>query len=182
MQQILEALDLGILVTSVRFERVYFRNPLGATILARFAEQPEQIPKAIGDALRASANPAHPESRFSRASKVSSPDGRDFYVRSCLLLSPTPRRLVTIAPAVVRSMDIQEILQQRYGLTLRQAKVSAMLRTGLQNQEIARQLNLSIYTVKRYVSEAMLTLGLKRRAELSAFVERLCAPQDKPTS
>lgn len=176
LARVVETLDVGIVVTSVRYERVAYRNPLAETILARFGADPTVLPRAIADALRAAA-PAltGTEGRFSRAHKVTSPDGRDYYARSCLLLAPTPRRLVTLGPAVVRDLDIQDLLQRRFGLSIQQARVAALLRTGLPNQLIATELGLSLHTIKRYVSEAMLILGLRRRAELSAFVERLCA-------
>jgi DNA-binding NarL/FixJ family response regulator len=59
------------------------------------------------------------------------------------------------------------------GLTLREAQVIELVRTGLTNQEIARLLDLSLATVKSHLHSAMHRLGAGDRWAATALAERL---------
>jgi DNA-binding NarL/FixJ family response regulator len=52
------------------------------------------------------------------------------------------------------------------GLTPRQAEVGALLRTGISNKLIARQLGIELATVKNHVHEVLRRLHMRSRGEL----------------
>jgi DNA-binding NarL/FixJ family response regulator len=51
-------------------------------------------------------------------------------------------------------------------LTPREHQVAMLVARGLSNKEVARELGLSLSTVKRHMHSIMLKLGVKRRAAL----------------
>jgi DNA-binding NarL/FixJ family response regulator len=55
------------------------------------------------------------------------------------------------------------------GLTEREAQVLRLLARGLTNREIASDLHLSHWTVKRHLSRISRRLGLSRRVELALW-------------
>jgi DNA-binding NarL/FixJ family response regulator len=58
------------------------------------------------------------------------------------------------------------------GLTQQERRVVALVAEGKTNRQIARELCLSEYTVKTYVSTILQKLHLTRRAEAAAFIAR----------
>ena len=54
-------------------------------------------------------------------------------------------------------------------LTPRQVEILKLLRHGLSNKEIARELDLSPFTVRSHVSALMKNLGVSNRAAASAI-------------
>jgi DNA-binding NarL/FixJ family response regulator len=58
------------------------------------------------------------------------------------------------------------------GLTQQERKVLGLMGEGKTNRQIARELCLSEYTVKTYVSTILQKLNLTRRVEAAAFLAR----------
>ena len=54
-------------------------------------------------------------------------------------------------------------------LTPREQQVAGLVAQGLQNSEVAKQLGLSLSTVKRHVQSAMTKLNAQNRAHLAAI-------------
>ena len=79
-------------------------------------------------------------------------------------LTSAPER--TAAPAL-RALD---------RLTYRQREVAELVAQGLSNEEIARQLFLSLATVKSHLTAAMRRLGVRSRTELAILVTRESSP------
>jgi DNA-binding CsgD family transcriptional regulator len=67
------------------------------------------------------------------------------------------------------SPDGAALLRTR-GLTDREAEVAALAATGATNAEIARELYISVNTVKTHVGRALAKLGLRTRTELALAV------------
>jgi DNA-binding CsgD family transcriptional regulator len=57
-------------------------------------------------------------------------------------------------------------------LTEREREISALVATGLSNDEIAARLVLSPATVKTHVNRAMVKVGARDRAQLVVFAYR----------
>ena len=83
------------------------------------------------------------------------------------LLSPTVTRRL-IAEFTARTKDAPPVrgLDQ---LTAREREVVGLIATGLSNEEIARQIYVSLSTVKTHAARAMAKLGARDRAQLVVF-------------
>lgn len=64
-------------------------------------------------------------------------------------------------------------LQERLGLTRRQADVALQLAEGRSNAEIARNLFISPYTARRHTEKVLLKLDAHSRAEVASRLDRL---------
>lgn len=70
------------------------------------------------------------------------------------------------APGTPR--DVAEPL----GLSAREAEVLRLIATGLTNREMAERLSISIHTVERHTTNVYAKLGLRGRAEATAYALR----------
>ena len=61
-------------------------------------------------------------------------------------------------------------------LTPQERKILALIGEGLTNRQIGEKVNLAEKTVKNYVSNILMKLGLSRRAEVAAYVARRQGP------
>jgi two-component system response regulator DevR len=84
------------------------------------------------------------------------------------LLDPqvTERVLARLRGEVVTPGDIIN------DLTGQERKILALVAEGLTNRQIAERVHLADKTVKNYVSNILMKLGLERRAEVAAFMAR----------
>jgi len=64
------------------------------------------------------------------------------------------------------------------GLTAQERRILTLIGEGLTNRQIGQQLHLAEKTVKNYVSSLLSKLGLERRTQAAAFVERLQEHRD----
>jgi two-component system, NarL family, response regulator DevR len=89
------------------------------------------------------------------------------------LLDPqvTERVLARLRGEVVTPGDIIN------DLTPQERKILALVAEGLTNRQIAERVHLADKTVKNYVSNILMKLGLERRAEVAAFVAKRKANQ-----
>ncbi len=89
------------------------------------------------------------------------------------LLDPqvTERVLARLRGEVVTPGDIIN------DLTPQERKILALVAEGLTNRQIAERVHLADKTVKNYVSNILMKLGLERRAEVAAFVAKRKASQ-----
>jgi DNA-binding NarL/FixJ family response regulator len=89
--------------------------------------------------------------------------------RGDALLSPTATRTLIsrflATPAAPKPAD-ETILRGLEALTEREREITALVATGLSNDEIAAQLVLSPATVKTHVNRAMVKVGARDRAQL----------------
>jgi two-component system response regulator DevR len=67
-------------------------------------------------------------------------------------------------------------------LTPQERKILALVAEGMTNRQIASKVSLADKTVKNYVSNILMKLGLERRAEVAALVARRneAPPEDWP--
>ena len=83
------------------------------------------------------------------------------------LLSPTVTRRL-IAEFAARTKDARPV-RGLGELTAREREVVGLIATGLSNEEIARQIYVSLSTVKTHATRAMTKLGARDRAQLVVF-------------
>jgi two-component system response regulator DevR len=68
-------------------------------------------------------------------------------------------------------------------LTRQERKVLNLVAEGMTNRQIGERVHLAEKTVKNYVSNILLKLGLSRRAEVAAFMaKRRAAPETGPST
>jgi NarL family two-component system response regulator LiaR len=80
---------------------------------------------------------------------------------------------IAISPNVSEHLMYNPKYEAIYSLTPRELEVAKLMKQGLSNREIAEELSVGLDTVKHYMGEAIQKLGLKNRAQLSAFVTEL---------
>lgn len=82
-------------------------------------------------------------------------------------------RVERLTPALPASRTIQ----QRLGLTPRQAEVARLIARGWTNPEVADELGISVHTARRHAEAILFRLGLRSRAGVGARLMSL-APSD----
>ena len=95
--------------------------------------------------------------------------------RGDALLSPAATRTLIgrfLAQPAVPAGGSDEARQRLDALTEREREISALVATGLSNDEIAARLVLSPATVKTHVNRAMVKVGARDRAQLVVFAYR----------
>ena len=95
--------------------------------------------------------------------------------RSLLDPSLTERVLARLRGEAGAGDDITE------DLTKQERKILALVAEGMTNRQIAERVFLAEKTVKNYVSNILMKLGLSRRAEAAAFVARKRAEKHDTT-
>lgn len=90
-------------------------------------------------------------------------------IRSLYLANKQPGSAATPVPDDLP--DIESLMQ--LGLTQRQAEVLRSLAQGLTNKEIARQLQVSEWTVRHHVSAILDKLDVSNRGRAAMFARRL---------
>jgi DNA-binding NarL/FixJ family response regulator len=92
--------------------------------------------------------------------------------RGDALLSPTATRTLIsrfLATAVAPPQASEAILRDLRALTEREREITALVASGLSNDQIAARLVLSPATVKTHVNRAMVKVGARDRAQLVVF-------------
>jgi two-component system response regulator DevR len=92
------------------------------------------------------------------------------------LLDPT-----VTAKVLERLRHPQEDDEQLARLTDQERRILDLLAEGLTNRQIGEQLFLAEKTVKNYVSNLLMKLGMHRRTEAAVYAARLAAKRDRRT-
>ncbi|NIQ00334.1 MAG: hypothetical protein GWM98_07790, partial [Nitrospinaceae bacterium] len=88
-------------------------------------------------------------------------------------------RLVKLKPAIEPYAKMNYLMQEA-GLTARQIEIACLIRDGLDNQEIAEHLFISLHTTKNHIKNLFQKLGIHSRTKLIALLneEPLREPGD----
>ena len=80
----------------------------------------------------------------------------------------------TLSPEVTRLVvrELSNPFQDGHNLTSREREVLELIVRGLSNQEIAKELSVSLSTVQFHVSNILDKLGVHNRIEATAFAIR----------
>jgi DNA-binding CsgD family transcriptional regulator len=158
----LEALGLGVLVVDWAF-RTRAASPLAAELLRGFSDA--QLRAAVEEQQVAGGR---------RAVRMETADrGTALYVATV----PSRRRpgdtVVTLRREELRDDGTLEHMRARFGISVRERQLIAMLRQGRRNHEIAAELGLTLGTVKSYLHRLFERTGVGSRTELLALIERI---------
>ena len=89
--------------------------------------------------------------------------------------NPEVNAIVSLQPrdALLREAAERDAMLERLGLTPRQREVLTLLLDGKSNKTIARDLAISVETVKDHVAAVLRTLGVNSRTQAVAVVSRM---------
>lgn len=84
--------------------------------------------------------------------------------------TPLPRELVTVVVDAVHDFEARDRARERVVvLSAREREVLALVATGARNRQIAEELSISEFTVKRHMQNILQKLNLTSRAAAGAF-------------
>ena len=84
--------------------------------------------------------------------------------------TPLPRELVTVVVDAVHDFEARDRARERVvSLSAREREVLALVATGARNRQIAEELSISEFTVKRHVQNILQKLNLTSRTAAGAF-------------
>ena len=160
----------GLVVCDVDLE-ILFSTPRAATLMDRLGSEgasalPESIARIVTTQRELGDAPMS-----ERVTPKSS--GNAIYVHVAGLRNAFPARTVLwLREEVLRDERLYTTMQTQYGVTRRGFQLAQLLRQGLTNRHIARELGLSEATVKVYLHELYRACGVSSRTALVALVER----------
>jgi DNA-binding NarL/FixJ family response regulator len=96
------------------------------------------------------------------------------------LLDPAARAASPLAEHALPAAGQQIAGLDKVGLTPRQGEVLSLLLKGLPNKLIARELNLSVETVKDHVAAVLRALGVSTRTQAVLAVSQMTQGQKRP--
>ena len=155
----LEGLDLGVMICAHSADRVLLANETARRIVGELGLAP--LRTVLRDATAADA---------ASVVRLALPSGRRVFVRTRRLRDGW---LVTLRSEVLREDDLFDVLRRRFGLSLRERQVIALVRGGHSNEHIGRELGISEGTVKQYLNHVFKAFDVHSRGELVALIERM---------
>ena len=161
----LDGLELGVIVCAPAGDRVLLANETARRLTDELGQLALQA--ALRDAITSS---------LTTAVRLALPSGRRVFVRTRRLRDGW---LVTLRGEVLREDDLVDLLR-RFGVSLRERQVIALVRSGHTNEHIGRELGISEGTVKQYLNGVFKTFDVHSRGELVALIERLAREQLTP--
>ncbi|MGI8937069.1 MAG: helix-turn-helix transcriptional regulator [Iamia sp.] len=132
--------------------------------------------RELHPALARLVPPHHPGARRSRLvpGDPQEVDLRGEAVVAFLVPSSVPPHLLFVRPvATVGRRPVDAAVLRSHGLSLRQAEVAARLASGATNKQIARELDITVGTVKKHLQAVFAVLDVETRAAAAAMVARL---------
>jgi DNA-binding NarL/FixJ family response regulator len=170
LNELMDELDFGVIVCADDFETVLFANVWAKLALTASQSAGSKLPPTVSSILREHMETYGQCREFSRAARVSLPDGRRMSLR--FRQRSDSQFLIVLTRLKARRMDFFETLNHEFGLTRRECEIAMMVRDGYRNEEIATAMSLAVGTVKAYVHRIFTALEVKSRAELVRFIDR----------
>lgn len=104
------------------------------------------------------------------------PSGRP----SWFLYPPGVRVILTVTDLDARRRPVPELLREVFGLSRTQATVAGLLAEGREVKEIAAELGVSNFTVRRHLADIMEKTDTTRQAELVRLLSRVPEQPEPP--
>lgn len=161
-----DAREAGILVLAGDALEIVTATPAARSWLAELddCQQIGQLPTSVVGAARGARRR---RTRGSVAARVRTRSGRWLTITAeCTDSSPTSDVGVVVQPS--RPAEVAQIVGAAFGLTAREREVVLLVASGQTNQEIARHLGLSRYTVVDHLKNVFAKLGVASRGELTS--------------
>jgi DNA-binding NarL/FixJ family response regulator len=160
----------GLVACDERLD-VVFSTPRASQLLARFGNLcGDRLPDVLVDVIEA----FHASGERTFSTRVVGEKGGALHVEIGLLRDAPPvRTVIWMREASIRDEQLYAALNERFGVTLRAFQLSQLVRQGLTNREIARELRLSEATVKAYLHDVFRVCGVSSRTALVALIEDL---------
>ncbi|TMQ09502.1 MAG: helix-turn-helix transcriptional regulator [Deltaproteobacteria bacterium] len=168
---LLDQLDSAILLFTPSLDEIRLHNAHATALLHALGGSrdvpPCELISTIETGLAATSG-----SGFSRAVSLSTPAGLHYAVRARKL--PSDRGVLALANlAVSQDGELAEVLFVRHGLSRRDSRIVGLVRAGLSNAEIAREMNLQCGTVRQYLSAIFAVFGVHSRTQLIRVIESM---------
>jgi DNA-binding CsgD family transcriptional regulator len=96
--------------------------------------------------------------------RLQAADGHWVVVRAAPLIGATDGYVITLEAA--RSEDLIPLLMRAWSLTAREREVAQLVIDGLASEDIARELFISVHTVRDHVKAIFAKIGIRRRQDL----------------
>lgn len=160
----------GLVVCGAANE-IIFSTARAAQLLERLGafQDERRLPARLTAALEElGAADAHGE-------RIPFPNGTGaIYVHITRIANAAPAEVVVwLREEVLRDDRLYDKMTAQFGITRREFQLIQLVRQGLSNREIARELRLAESTVKVYLHELFQECGVSSRTALVALVERL---------
>lgn len=168
-------LEIGVFVCTSQLARFLLANETARRQLRDLGAT--RIHPSLKAAITSSKERESLAGTFTPAVPLELPNGRRLFVRTKPLANH--RLLVTLSGEVLRERELLELLHDRWQLSVRERQVISLVRAGQANEQIARELGISVGTVKQYLNGIFKTFDVHSRGELAALIERI-AREDPP--
>jgi len=185
LAELVGTLAEGVAVLDQR-GRVVYENPAFRRLVADEPAARELERACVQLGARLLALPAHRRSK-SRSEEPIGPGARALRTAAaayqlrggCVgpgVLGRGPMALVVLE-RTTPGRESYDRWRARFGLTPRELAVSRLLAEGRSNEEVARQLGVSIHTARRHVEHVLLKLGVHTRAAVGAKLREAETPR-----
>lgn len=186
--ELLSALDYGVMILDSQGQVVFKNAQAQQAVLSGFSLRSlqERRPAAME---RARGTPGSRAGEPWRADRPTGPirvdrrDGHPFLVyalpitgrseTSLLITFAKAETLVLIIDPVRSSGPDPALLRDLLGLTLSEAKVTALIGTGTSPQQAAERLGLAVDTVRKSLKSVFSKVGVSRQSELVALLAQM---------
>lgn len=172
---LIDSLDIGIALVDPR-ARLLRCNVIARHLMAAFGGFADRVPhrlwQQLGPTIEAASATA---GQFTPASQITAPDQRRLFVRCRAVRGPAI--VITIAPAVLRKIDVHRVLADQFGLSAQEIRIAFLAVQGYRNREIAERLSIVEGTVKNYLTAVFSALSVRSRTELASELAQLVEEQ-----
>lgn len=169
-------LEIGVFVCTSQIARFLLANETARRQLRELGTA--RIHPTLKTAIASSMERDSVAGTFTPAVPLELPNGRRLFVRTKPLAHH--RVLVTLSGEVLRERELLELLHDRFQISVRERQVISLLRSGQANEQIARELGISVGTVKQYLNGIFKTFDVHSRGELVALIERIAREEPPP--
>ena len=170
---LLDQLDCALLLLTPALDEIRLHNVRATALLHDLGATDAAPPLALTSSIEIGLASTTGAS-FSHAVPLATPAGARYSVRARQLSSD--RGVLALATLTVsrdRERELADVLFTRHGLSRRDSRIVALVRAGLSNGEIAREMGLQCGTVRQYMSAIFSVFGVRRRTQLISVIESM---------
>lgn len=152
---------------------VLFSNPRAGAILERLgngATERHRLPPLLASTVKSFSDTGE----TTASSRVVPEHGHAIQIEiTSLVGAPPVRTVLWLREDALRDERLYAALNERFGCSRRAFQLALLVRQGLKNRDIARELRLTEATVKAYLHDLYRACGVSSRTALIALIEQL---------